>query len=83
YNKQNIPDFDISKINKITYITNETSLKAILLSIIVGYQQTNKDLSIGMSLINNFINEIERKNEDYQYLSNLIRHGFLIGRTIG
>nr|QEF16827.1 ATP-binding protein [Bacillus cereus] len=83
YNKQNIPDFDISRINKITYITNETSMKAVLLSIIVGYQQTNKDILIGMSVINNFINEIERKDEDYQYLSKLIRHGFLIGRTIG
>ncbi|MGF9992362.1 AAA family ATPase [Bacillus mycoides] len=83
YNKQNIPDFDIGGIDKITYITNKTSLKAILLSIIVGYQQTNKDISIGMSLINNFINDIERKDENYQYLSDLIRHGFLIGRTIG
>ncbi|GAA0852706.1 hypothetical protein GCM10008915_71450 [Bifidobacterium pullorum subsp. gallinarum] len=81
-NKQEVPFIDIDKMDKITYITNETSLKVVLLSIIIGYQQIDKDITIGISLINNMINEIERKDEDYLYLKTLVRHGFLIGRTI-
>lgn len=83
-NNQIPPVIDLKKLEKITYITNDTSFRAVLLSIIVGYQEFNKDILVGLSFINNLIKEIEKRGEDkdYQYLRNLTRHGFLIGRAI-
>lgn len=83
-NNQIPPVTDLKKLEKIKYITNETSFRAILLSIIVGYQEFNKDILVGLGVINNLTQEIEKRDEDkdYQYLRNLTRHGFLIGRAI-
>ncbi|WP_077595967.1 ATP-binding protein [Oceanobacillus kimchii] len=83
-NNQIPPVIDLKKLEKIKYITNETSFRAILLSIIVGYQEFNKDILVGLGVINNLTQEIEKREEDkdYQYLRNLTRHGFLIGRVI-
>ncbi|SET23450.1 AAA domain-containing protein [Oceanobacillus limi] len=78
------PMIDLKKLEKIKYITNDTSFKAVLLSIIVGYQEFNKDILVGLGIINNLIQEIEKRDEDkdYNYLRNLTRHGFLLGRAI-
>ncbi|MDT0755369.1 AAA family ATPase [Mammaliicoccus sciuri] len=82
FDEQDVPIIDISNMDKITYITDETNLKVVLLSIIAGYQLVNSDISIGLVKINELIDGIERKNREYEYLKILIRHGFLIGRVI-
>lgn len=83
-NNQIPPVLDLKGIEKIKYITNDTSFKAILLSIIVGYQEYNKDILVGLGVINNLIQDVEKRDEDkdFRYLRNLTRHGFLIGRAI-
>lgn len=83
YEKKKISDIELDKIEKITYITSETSLRAILLSIIIGFQYTNKDFLIGLNVVNGFINKIERHDKDFLYLKSLVKNGFVIGRTIG
>jgi hypothetical protein len=84
-NNQIPPVIDLSGFKNIKYITNDTSFRAILLSIIIGFQEFNKDTTAGLSFINNLIKETAKKRDedkDYQYLKNLTRHGFLIGRAI-
>lgn len=83
-NNQIPPVIDLNELENVTYITNESSFRIILLSIIIGYQEYNKNILAGLDIINNLIKEIEKRNEDrnYQYLKSLTHHGFLIGRTI-
>ncbi|MEA3321468.1 MAG: ATP-binding protein [Bacillota bacterium] len=83
-NNQNPPVIDLKGIEKIKYITNDTSFRAILLSIIIGYQEFNKDILVGLGVINNLTQDVEKRDEDkdFRYLRNLTRHGFLIGRII-
>ncbi|MCK1983713.1 MULTISPECIES: ATP-binding protein [Peribacillus] len=84
-NNQIPPVIDLNEFENIKYITNDTSFRAILLSIIVGFQEFNKDITAGLSFINNLIKESVKKRDedkDYQYLKNLTRHGYLIGRAI-
>ncbi|PAE96374.1 ATP-binding protein [Shouchella clausii] len=83
-NNQIPPVIDLKGLEKIEYITNDNSFRAILISIIVGYQEFNKDILVGLSVINNLIQDIEKRVEDkdFRYLRNLTRHGFLIGRAI-
>lgn len=82
FDEQVLPTINLSEIDKITYITDETNLKVVLLSIIVGYQLVNTDISIGLGTINALIEDVERKDREYEYLKILIRHGFFVGRVI-
>jgi hypothetical protein len=68
-------------IKPITYITDETSFTIILWSVVKGYHQWNIDASIVVGELYRLIENIERKNRDFDYLKTLIRHGVLLGQT--
>lgn len=82
FNEREIPFVDISSLEKITYIIEDTNLKMVIISIIAGYQSVNKDMLIELSKVNKLIEDIESKDREYDYLRILIRHGFLLGRII-
>lgn len=82
FNERNIPFIEVSKFGKIKYIIEDTNLKMVMLSIIAGYQSVNSDISIDLSKVVALIEDIERKDHEYDYLRILIRHGFLLGRII-
>lgn len=82
FNEREIPFVDISSFEKINYIINDTNLKMVILSIIAGYQSINKEMLIELSKVNELIEDIERKDHEYDYLKILIRHAFLLGRII-
>ncbi|MGG2082194.1 AAA family ATPase [Lysinibacillus pakistanensis] len=82
FDEKVVPTINFSEIVKITYITDETNLNVVLLSIIAGYQLYNDDISIGLGKINTLISDVERKDREYEYLKILVRHAFFIGRVI-
>lgn len=76
-------DRDVSKIDikPITYISNETSLTIVLWSVIKGFQEWNEDVTVVIGEIYKLLNSVERKNDDFEYLKSLIRHGVILGQT--
>ncbi|YCA46330.1 ATP-binding protein (plasmid) [Bacillus sp. JZ8] len=80
--RQDVKINNLNELEPITYITDQTSLKIVLFSIIKGFQEYNKDVYLMVDQIIKNISEIERKGSDYEYLKVLIRHGFILGRSI-
>lgn len=81
-NNQNPPKINLGEFEEITYIASDSSFKVILLSIIVGYQEYHVDTLVSISIVNQLTQKLEKRDKDYEYLKILMRHGFLIGRTI-
>ncbi|WP_223592381.1 ATP-binding protein [Neobacillus bataviensis] len=73
---------NLEELEPISYITDQTSLKMICFSIIKGFQDYDKDVSISIDQINELLSTGERKGPNYEYLKVLISHGFILGRSI-
>lgn len=82
FNEREIPYVDISSIEKINYIIDDTNLKMVIIAMIAGYQSVHKDLLVELNKVNELITNIDRKDREYDYLKILMRHSFILGRII-
>lgn len=71
------------KIDEPKYIMDDQSLNIVLWSVLYSYQNFIKETSIIIAHIFKLMENIEKKDKNYEYLKLLVRTGVIVGKSIG
>ena len=71
------------RIDKPKFIMDDQSLNIVLWSILYSYQNYIKETAIIIADIFKLMDNIEKKDKNYEYLKLLVRTGVIVGKSIG